>query len=161
MTTLLLPRCSAGALRTRTVLVALALVACAGARAYGQGTIATVGLTPGWATFGEAVPQGLATGGLQIGTLPTQTDVKNRWPDGSIKFAIISASVPTAGNYDVIAATASSGSFTPVVPTASVTLVIGGRPYLGSRPPGPHRLARAGGPLAGRPRLQLPSRGRP
>ena len=33
------------------------------------------------ATFGEAVPQGQATAGLQIGSLATQTDVKNRWPD--------------------------------------------------------------------------------
>src|SRR5262245_13947595 len=51
--------------------------------------IATVGLTAGWATFGEAPPPGAATTGLQIGSLTTQTDIKNRWPDGSIKFAIV------------------------------------------------------------------------
>ena len=53
--------------------------------------IATVGLTAGWATFGQAVPQGLAPRRPAVGTLPTQTDVKNRWPDGSIRFAIVTA----------------------------------------------------------------------
>ena len=70
--------------------MALAIVlASAHTRLAGQtgGTVATVGLTAGWATFGEALPQGQATGALQIGSLPTQTDVKNRWPDGSIRFA--------------------------------------------------------------------------
>src|SRR5262249_21170678 len=57
--------------------------------AQSTGPVATVGLTAGWATFGEAIPQGRATAGLQVGSLPTQTDVKNRWPDGSIKFAIV------------------------------------------------------------------------
>src|SRR5262249_45079996 len=77
------------------------------------------------------------TSGLQIGTLPTQTDVKNRWPDGSIKFAIVSANVQTAGNYPVTAATAATGSFTPVVPTASVTLAIGGTSYVATLPSSP------------------------
>jgi hypothetical protein len=99
--------------------------------------IASVGLTPGWATFGEAVPQGIATNGLQVGSLPTQTDVKNRWPDGSIKFAIVSAQVPTAGHYPVTPSAAVSGSFTPIVPTASVTLTIDGTPYVATLPGSP------------------------
>ncbi len=63
--------------------------------------IATVGLTAGWATFGQAVPQGLAHDGLQVGNLATQTDVKNRWPDGTIRFAIVTARVPSAGMFAV------------------------------------------------------------
>ena len=119
------------------MLVALVVGAPLHAHAQGAGPIATVGLTPGWATFGEAVPQGQATSGLQIGSLPTQTDVKNRWPDGSIKFAIVSANVQTAGNYAVTAATAATGSFAPIVPTASVTLTIGGTAYVATLPSSP------------------------
>src|SRR5689334_18873351 len=59
-------------------------------------TLATIGLTPGWATFGEALPQGAAQNGLQVGNLPTQTDVKDRWSDGSIRFAVVSTDVLTA-----------------------------------------------------------------
>ena len=61
--------------------------------AQGPAPIGTVHLQGGWATFGQAVPQGLAPSGqsLRIGSEPTQTDVKNRWPDGSIKFAVLTA----------------------------------------------------------------------
>src|SRR5262252_6672016 len=136
MTTLSLPRVSSDAVRIRTAFVALALVVCTHTRAHAQGTgtIATAGLTPGWATFGEAVPQGQATSGLKIGTLPTQTDVKNRWPDGSIKFAIVSANVSTAGNYAVTAASTGTGVFAPSVPIASVTLMISGVAYVATLP---------------------------
>src|SRR5262245_57080276 len=75
--------------------------------------LANVGLTAGWATFGQALPPGAAYDGLQIGTLQTQTDVKTRWPDGSIRFAVLSARVPLAGDYDVHAAAAEPGRFAP------------------------------------------------
>lgn len=109
--------------------------------------IATVGLTPGWATFGEAVPQGLAVAGLQVGSLSTQIDVKNRWPDGSIKFAIVSASVPSPGTYAVTSATLPSGTFTPVVPATSVALSIGGTVYTATLPSTPSSDAWMAGPL--------------
>ena len=96
--------------------------------------IATVALTQGWATFGEVVPQGLAFEALQVGTLATQTDVKTRWPDGSIRFAIVTASVSAAGSYSVSAAPAAAGTFSPQVPGASVTLTIGGTPYTATLP---------------------------
>ena len=92
-------------------------------------TVATVGLTQGWATFGEAVPQGLAQSGLQVGSLLTQTDVKNRWPDGSIRFAIVTVNAPANARYPVSAAAASSGTFTPFVPNASITLTVSGVRY--------------------------------
>src|SRR5216684_8310525 len=60
-------------------------------------------LGAGSATFGFVVPEGAATAGLQVGLLATQTDVKNRWPDGSIKFAVVSARIPAAGTYDLSA----------------------------------------------------------
>src|SRR5262249_36328765 len=75
-----------------------------------------------------------------IGTLPTQTDVKNRWPDGSIKFAILTAHVPDPGNdhpstdYPITAATASSGSFTATSQPVSVLLNIGGSAYVATMP---------------------------
>src|SRR5262245_28312799 len=120
--------------RLRVAAMALGLVVWVHVPAQAQsgGAIATVGLTTGWATFGEAVPQGAATSGLKIGGLPTQTDVKNRWPDGSIKFAIVSANVPSNDTYQITAASAATGSFTPAAPTASVTLTIGGTPYVAS-----------------------------
>jgi len=135
--------------RLRVVVVALAFVAWPHAQldADSTSTIATVGLTAGWATFGEAVPQGKAVAGLQIGSLPTQTDVKNRWPDGSIKFAIVTANVSGAGSYVITAATASGGSFTPTVATATVTLTIGGTAYVAALPGSPSGDVWLDGPL--------------
>src|SRR5262249_61371922 len=98
-------------------------------------------------TVGEALPEGQAAGALQIGALPTQTDVKNRWPDGSIKFAIVSANVPSAGNYPVTSAPAAGGSFAPVVPSASAMLTVGGVAYVASLPPTPGSDSWLGGPL--------------
>ena len=88
-------------------------------------TLATVNLTTGWATFGQALPMGAASSGLRVGTFATQTDVKNRWPDGSIRFAIVSVHVPTGGDYAIQPVTISTGSFAPSLPTASVALTIG------------------------------------
>ena len=62
-------------------------------------SLATVGLTPGWTTFGQALPQGAARDYLQVGTLDTQTDVKTTWPDGSIKLAVVTTFVTASGTY--------------------------------------------------------------
>lgn len=124
--------------RRATVAYAIALLVLltsTGSRMQAQPVaLARPSLTAGWATFGEALPPGQAIDGLQIGTLPTQTDVKNRWPDGSIKFAIVSAAIPTAGSYAVTPAALPGGTFAPVVPTASVTLNIGGTIYTATLP---------------------------
>jgi len=84
--------------------------------------LASVQAEPGWLTMGQVVPPGVATDGLRIGNLPTQTDVKKRWRDGSIQFAVITAHVPEAGNYPIAAASTPAGAFEPRVPTASVSL---------------------------------------
>jgi hypothetical protein len=59
-------------------------------------------LTPGWATFGQALPQGFATTSVQIDGLTTQCDVKTLWPDDSIRFAILTAFVTVEGDYTVV-----------------------------------------------------------
>jgi hypothetical protein len=82
--------------------------------------LAVYHLTQGWATFGLALPEGEAPDAVQVGTLPTQTDVKSRWPDGSIKFAVVSAKVPATGHYavtatDVVPETAFAPSLMPPI----------------------------------------------
>src|SRR5262245_62134416 len=113
-----------------TLLVGQALCA---ARADAQ-TLATVHLTPGWATFGQALPQGAAPSGLRVGTFSTQTDVKNRWPDGSIRFAIVSVFVPAAGNFPIEPDTQAPGTFTPAIPAASATFTIAGDTFTAPLP---------------------------
>jgi PKD repeat protein len=99
-----------------------------------SGNLANVGLTVGWATFGQALPQGAAFGGLKLGSLVTQTDVKTLWPDGSIRYAIVSAAVPAAGVYPLRTASASTGSFTPAALGAWVAFDTGYGTYTATLP---------------------------
>lgn len=121
-----------------SVLVAALVVALVGvplvAEAAPGDRVASVGLTKGWATFGQVVPQGVATSGLQVGGMQTQTDVSNRWPDGSIRFAVVTVNVESSGVYLVTADSASSGSFHPTMPNARVDLNIGGTVYTAAVP---------------------------
>jgi hypothetical protein len=89
-------------------------------------TLATYGLTAGSATFGLALPQGASSAGVRLGALSTQTDVKTRWADGSIRFAVVSAQVPSAGQYAVTESGVFTMVFTPTWPSASVTFTISG-----------------------------------
>jgi PKD repeat protein len=100
----------------------------------GDYAVPTVTLTKGWATFGEVLPQGEATGSVQIGSLPTQTDVKTTWPDGSIKYAILTAYVPADGQYQIKPGSEATGTFTPTIPTASVKFNVGGTVYTATLP---------------------------
>src|SRR4029079_1033125 len=95
------------------VLGALAVLLIAATTVYAQTSIASVGLSSGWATFGQAAPQGAAPAALKVGSLTTQTDVKSRWSDGSIKFALVTVNVPSAGTYAITAASAPAGALTP------------------------------------------------
>jgi hypothetical protein len=95
---------------------------------------ATFGLTEGTAVFGLALPQGWATDGVQVGALDTQTDVLLTWGDGSIRHCVVSCVVPTTGNYDIADGPATSGSFTPTWPSASVAFNIGGTTYTATLP---------------------------
>jgi hypothetical protein len=112
-----------------------------------QEPVASVGLSAGWATFGQALPQGAAADGVQVGTLTTQTDVKNRWPDGSIRFAVLTVNAPSAGTYPIVPSTAASGTFVPSSPSATVTLTIGGVPYAAALPSSPSADPWLSGPL--------------
>jgi hypothetical protein len=127
---------------------ALAVLLFAATALYAQTPIASVGLSAGWATFGQASPQGAATTALRVGTLTTQTDVKSRWPDGSIKFALVTVNVASAGTYAITAAAAPAGSLTPTLPTASVTLTIGGVAYVAALPSAAATDRWMSGPLA-------------
>lgn len=100
----------------------------------GSEPMATFDLGAGAATFGVALPQGAASSGLRVGALTTQTDVKTRWADGSIRFAVISAQVPSAGQYAVTAGSSTTGAVTPTWPAASVTFTISGASCVASLP---------------------------
>jgi hypothetical protein len=110
-------------------------------------TIGSIGLTAGWATFGIAVPQGAATDGLQVGNLVTQTDVKNRWSDGSIRFAILTVNSPGAATYEITAGNASTGTLTATPVDASVSLTIGTTTYVATLPASPTANTWLTGPL--------------
>jgi hypothetical protein len=88
--------------------------------------LATYQFTTGPTTFGVALPEGAATSGLQVGMLTTQTDVKTKWPDGSIRFAVVSAQIPSSGSYPLTSGTASSGTVTRNWPALVLELVING-----------------------------------
>jgi hypothetical protein len=133
---------------TLRTLVALLLVVVGAAALNAQTTIATVSLTTGWATFGQGLPQGAATTALKVGTLITQTDVKSRWPDGSIKFALVTVNVPGAGTFAITSGTPPPGTFAPLLPRASVTLTIGGIAYVATLPASVSPDSWMSGPLA-------------
>lgn len=88
----------------------------------GVGSV-SYGLTTGWATFGLPLNQGVASTAVKVGALTTQTDVKTRWSDGSIRFAIVSTKVTSNTNYTIEENTAPSGTFTPTVPAVTVTIM--------------------------------------
>lgn len=88
----------------------------------------------GWATFGLALPQGAARSSVRVGTLATQTDVKTTWADGSIRFAIVTAKIDTAGSYAIAPLPDTIGMFTPTWPRASVSFAIGSQTYVAALP---------------------------
>jgi PKD repeat protein len=96
--------------------------------------LANVGLSTGWATFGQALPQGVAQGALQIGDLVTQTDVKTTWPDGSIRYAIVSANVPANQVYDIHPGSPPPGTTVPTNPDVQVRFKIQDGIYVASLP---------------------------
>ena len=127
--------------------VVVGLLLCGVVHPAAQEPIASIGLTAGWATFGQALPQGAAVDGVQLGTLPTQIDVKNRWPDGSIRFAVVTVHAPSAGTYSLAPSTAAAGTFVPSTPSVNVTLTIAGVPYVAALPAAPSAAAWLSGPL--------------
>jgi hypothetical protein len=123
-------------LRRVCVLAGLALIVRGAGVAQAQ-PIAEPTLTAGWATFGVSSPQGRAPSGLAVGSFATQTDVKTRWPDGSIRFAIVTARVSSSGTYQVMPGSTSSGTLAVQAPAASVRLTIGGAAFVADLPQTP------------------------
>lgn len=109
----------------RSVLIAIGLVVAVARGAGAQDVLAEYRLGAGWATFGLALPRGAARDAVMVGTAATQTDVKTRWPDGSIKFAVVTTHAKSAGTYRVVAAPPAAGAFRPVLPAASVEIFTG------------------------------------
>jgi len=122
------------ALRVLTLLI-LIVVGAPQAVAAADQPLATYTLGPGWATFGLALPQGAAAKAVQVGTLPTQTDVKVRWPDDSIRFAVVSVNAGAkGGSFAITSAAPPQGTFVPLLPKASVNFKIGNMPVTATLP---------------------------
>lgn len=90
--------------------------------------------TTGWSTFGLTLDEGIATGGVQVGAFTTQTDVKVTHADGSIKFAVVTVDITAAGTYGIKDSTASVGTFTPTVPTATAVFTVSGNTHTATMP---------------------------
>ena len=69
---------------------------------------------------------------MKVGTLQTQTDVKTRWPDGTIRFAVVTAPIGR-GNYHHTG-TAQSGAVPLQVPTVRVSFTIAGTGWTATLP---------------------------
>jgi hypothetical protein len=110
--------------------------------------ISRMTFTRGWATFGLALPPHAARTAVQVGTFPTQTDVKVRWPDGSIRFAVVTTKIAAPGSYLITASNATAGGATGAMPPqASVQLTIHGRPFTAAALPAARGDAWLSGPL--------------
>jgi hypothetical protein len=110
-------------------------------------TLANIHFTSGWATFGQVLPEGAAQDSLQVGSLPTQTDIKTLWPDGSIKFAVVTADIPATGMYALHEAAPLTGGFVPRAPDVAVNFDIGGTTYAAVPPAMPTTDLWLSGPL--------------
>lgn len=93
------------------------------------------GFTAGLATFGLAMPAGEAPDSVLVGSVPTQCNRKTSWPDGTWRFGVVTARIPSTGTY-VIAPAASLGGtpFSGEWPTATVTFTIAGVAYVAMLP---------------------------
>lgn len=69
----------------------------------GTTVLGTVGLQAGPQTITAVFPPGKVTRPPSIGTLPTQVDVMRRYPDGSIRTAVLTAVALAPGVYQIVA----------------------------------------------------------
>ena len=147
-----------------TACFALALLAGSPAAVGAQDVLAKYAFTTtGWATFGLALPAGAARSAVQVGTWPTQTDIKVRWPDGSIRFAAVSVNIVRVGTYSLVSASQPGGALplTTVPPQASVTLTINGRSLVAALPARLPAEAWLDGPLVSERRAIVAPGGHP
>jgi hypothetical protein len=98
-------------------------------------TLATYDFTSaGWATFGLALEEGAATGGVKVGSLTTQTNVLRTWGDGSIRHCLVTADIPSTGELVITDDAQEAGSLTPTWPSATTVMVVGGVTYTATLP---------------------------
>jgi hypothetical protein len=97
-------------------------------------TVATETVTSiGRWTGGMVFPQGAVTSAVQVGSFTTQTKVRNRWPDSSVKFAVVSYDATSTGAKTVTTIADPGGSFTPTFPAnTKIDFVIGGTTWTSS-----------------------------
>jgi hypothetical protein len=94
----------------------------------------------GWATFGVVFPQRAVTTPLQVGSLPTQTDVKVKWPDGSTRQAILTTKVPSAGTYPINTIASQTGTPPAITPMCTAEITIAGVKYVATPSGAPQSL---------------------
>jgi RNA polymerase sigma factor (sigma-70 family) len=120
-----------------TVVAAVPLTWHALATRASQPPLAQLQLGPGWASFGQVLPQGAARGALALAGLDTQCDVKTTWPDGSLRFAVLTARVPAAGRFALVPSPSRTGTVAARAPEASARFTIGGAEYVATLPAQP------------------------
>ncbi len=103
--------------------------------------------TAGWVSFGQAFPPGLVRDSASLVDLRTQVDVKNRWRDGSLRFAVFTARVPRPGAFTMQQGHAAQGKLAPKWPQAQVRFVIQGQTWTADLPGGPGDDFWLSGPL--------------
>lgn len=81
-------------------------------------------LSTGPITIGVAVPENTIPPGAGVvaGSYSTQLDIKTTWPNGYLKFGALSFEPTGTGSVALNRGTSASGSFTPTIPQASVSL---------------------------------------
>ena len=113
----------------KCILAVSVLTSGCGTQARAQAPVITI--ADGWATFGQVFPQGTMREPIQVGILPTQTDVKCRWADGSIKFAVVTVATPKGGAYPVQSRAA---DFAANVPSIVAKFTIAGQVWTAELP---------------------------
>lgn len=113
-------------------------------------------LAPGPSTFGLALPPGEAPDGVRVGALRTQTDVLQRWDDGSIRLAAVSVVAPAAAAHAVVPAPRETrGAWRATWPPLRVTLQLAGTEWSAALPPIPTTDVWLEGPLVHEARAVL------
>lgn len=129
-----------------SLVIALLMLGMLSSRVFAE-PASRVALSEGWATFGLSLPQGAAHSGLKVGSFDTQTDVKSRWNDGSIRFAVITCKASQAGVFEINAAPNAVGHLIPTVPDISVELSVGKEIYTAAFDERPTQDSWLSGPL--------------
>lgn len=133
-------------MRRRILSVVLALFLATSAHAQ---TLATYQFTKGWATFGLVEPQGVVAAGkaIVVGNGATQTDVKTTWPDGSVRFAVVTTWTPGGAQTLSLGSHMAAAAVAKGWPQAAAYFIINGVRYTAALPSTPSGNAWLNGSL--------------